>query len=140
MATKIKGITVRIGGDTTELDKALSDTNKRITITQRELKAVEKALKIDPGNTELLAQKQRLLGDAASATSEKLQVLRQAAQTADAALARGQDYEAKYAPLKEEIDQVSASLRGCRPIKRPWRRPFPPGPSQPPPTTNFRKR
>lgn len=114
MATKIKGITVRIGGDTTELDKALSDTNKRITITQRELKAVEKALKIDPGNTELLAQKQRLLGDAASATSEKLQVLRQAAQTADAALARGQDYEAKYAPLKEEIDQVSASLRGLQ--------------------------
>lgn len=112
MANRIKGITIEIGGDTTKLDKALAGTNKQLSTTQRELKAVEKALKMDPGNTELLAQKQRLLGDAASATSEKLQVLRQAAQTADAALARGQDYEAKYAPLKEEIDQVSASLKG----------------------------
>lgn len=88
MANRIKGITIEIGGDTTKLDKALAGTNKQLSTTQRELKDVEKALKMDPGNTELLAQKQRLLGEAASAAGEKLEVLRQAAQTADAALAR----------------------------------------------------
>lgn len=112
MANKIKGITIEIGGDTTKLDKALSGTNKQITTTQKELKAVEKALKMDPGNTELLAQKQRLLADSASATSKKLHTLQEAAKSADSALARGQDYQAKYEPLRQQIDTVSASLKG----------------------------
>ena len=60
MANRIKGITVEIGGDTTGLDKALKSTNNAIRDTQSQLRDVEKLLKLDPTNTELLAQKHRL--------------------------------------------------------------------------------
>lgn len=109
---RIKGITVEIGGDTTKLDKALAGTNKQISATTSALKDVERLLKLDPGNTELLAQKQRLLAQAAEGTAQKLNTLRQAAQNADQALRRGQDYAARYAPLKAELDSVAASMRG----------------------------
>lgn len=114
MANRIKGITIEIGGDTTKLDKALSGTEKHLNATQKSLKDVEKLLKMDPGNTELLAQKQRLLADAVDGTREKLNTLREAAKNADDALARGQAYEKKYAPLKEEIEQVSNTLDGLK--------------------------
>ena len=54
MANRIKGITVEIGGDTTKLSKALEGVNKSIKNTQTQLKDVEKLLKLDPKNTELL--------------------------------------------------------------------------------------
>ena len=109
---RIKGITVEIGGDTTKLDKALESSNKTLSQTQKALKAVERLLKLDPGNTELLAQKQRLLAEAAQASADKLNILQEAASNADAALQRGKDYAAKYEPLKAQLDQVTASLRG----------------------------
>ena len=56
--SRIKGITVEIGGDTTKLQSALKGGNSEIKNTQSQLKDVEKLLKLDPGNTELLAQKQ----------------------------------------------------------------------------------
>ena len=55
MANRIKGITVEIGGDTTRLSKALEGVNKTIKTTQTQLKDVEKLLKLDPKNTELLS-------------------------------------------------------------------------------------
>ena len=55
-ASRIKGITVEIGGDTTKLQTALKGVNSSIKDTQSQLKDVEKLLKLDPGNTELLAQ------------------------------------------------------------------------------------
>ncbi len=109
---RIKGITVEIGGDTTKLDKALAGTNKELAATQKSLKDVERLLKLDPGNTELLEQKQRLLAQAAEGTAQKLDTLRQAAEGADAALQRGQAYQEKYEPLKAELDQVAASMKG----------------------------
>lgn len=112
MANRIKGITIEIGGDTTKLDKALSGTNKTISQTQKELKDVERLLKLDPGNTELLQQKQRLLAQSVEATADKLDTLRQAAENADNALQKGKDYQAAYEPLKNELDSVTASLRG----------------------------
>lgn len=63
-ASRIKGITIEIGGDTTKLQTALKGVNTEIRNTQAQLKDVEKLLKLDPGNTELLAQKHKLLGDA----------------------------------------------------------------------------
>lgn len=75
---RVKGITVQIGGDVTGLDKALKDTNKNISNTQSQLKDVERLLKLDPKNTELLAQKQKLLAQATEETKEKLQVLNNA--------------------------------------------------------------
>lgn len=109
---RIKGITVEIGGDTTKLEKALESSNKTLSQTKSALKDVERLLKLDPGNTELLAQKQRLLAEAAQASADKLNILQEAAAGADAALQRGKDYAAKYEPLKAQLDQVTASLRG----------------------------
>ena len=72
MANRIMGITVEIGGDTTKLQTALKSVNAQIKSTQQQLKDVDKLLKLDPGNTELLAQKQKLLADAVGETKEKL--------------------------------------------------------------------
>lgn len=69
-ANRIKGITVEIGGDTTKLQTALQGVNKEIKSTQSQLKDAEKLLKLDPGNTELLAQKEKLLSDAVKETKE----------------------------------------------------------------------
>lgn len=111
MASRVKGITIEIGGDTTKLDKALAGTNKELASTQKSLKDVERLLKLDPGNTELLEQKQRLLAQAAEGTAQKLNTLRQAAENADKALERGTAYQNAYEPLKRELDTVTASIR-----------------------------
>ena len=83
MAGRIQGITVEIGGDTTKLTTALQGVNKEIKSTQSQLKDVEKLLKLDPSNTELITQKQRLLGDAIKETKEKLSTLKTAAEQAN---------------------------------------------------------
>ena len=77
-ADRVKGITIKIGGDTTALSKSLSGVNKKISSTQKQLKDVERLLKLDPTNTELLAQKQRLLKEAVSETKDKLDALKEA--------------------------------------------------------------
>ena len=64
MASRIQGITVEIGGDTTKLSKALESVNKSIKGTQSGLKDVNKLLKLDPSNTEMVVQKQKMLKDA----------------------------------------------------------------------------
>ena len=114
MASRIKGITIEIGGDTTKLDKALSGTNKELADTQRSLKDVERLLKLDPKNTQLLEQKQRLLAKSVEDTRSKLDTLRQAAEGADKALERGTAYEAKYAPLKSALEQVNGELNALK--------------------------
>ena len=76
MASRIQGITVEIGGDTTKLTTALKGVNSEIRNTQSQLKDVEKLLKLDPGNTELLSQKQRLLNEEVRQTKEKLEELK----------------------------------------------------------------
>ena len=73
MASRIKGITVEIGGDTTGLDKALKGVNGTIRSTQSSLRDVNRLLKLDPKNTTLLSQKQKLLKESISATKEKLE-------------------------------------------------------------------
>ena len=82
MASRIKGIVVEIGGDTTDLQKALQGVNGKIKSTQTQLKDVERLLKLDPKNTELLAQKQKLLASAVSDTKDKLKTLKTAAASA----------------------------------------------------------
>lgn len=81
MADRIKGITVVLGGDTKGLSKALAGVNKDINATQKQLKDVEKLLKLDPTNTELLAQKQRLLAKTLESTSSKVKELKKAADS-----------------------------------------------------------
>lgn len=112
MANRIKGITIEIGGDTTKLDKALSSVNKTIKNTQSQLKDVNKLLKLDPNNTELLAQKQRLLGDAINQTKEKLQMLKEAAEKSNKALANGEISQDQYDAIQREIIETENSLKG----------------------------
>ena len=110
-ANRIKGITVEIGGDTTKLQTALKGVNTEIRNTQSQLKDVEKLLKLDPGNTELMAQKHRLLGDAVRETKEKLETLKTAAEQANDALARGEISQSQYDALQREIIETENNLR-----------------------------
>ena len=111
MANRIKGITVEIGGDTTKLQTALKGVNGEIRNTQSSLRDVEKLLKLDPGNTELLAQKHRLLGEAVAGTKEKLETLKTAAEQANMALANGEISQDQYDALQREIIETENNLR-----------------------------
>lgn len=104
---RIKGITIEIGGDTTKLDKALSGTDKQLKQTQTSLKDVERLLKMDPGNTELLAQKQRLLTDAVEGTADRLRTLEKTAQQAGQALASGEISQGQFDALNRKIIETS---------------------------------
>ncbi|MBR2413236.1 MAG: phage tail tape measure protein, partial [Clostridia bacterium] len=75
---RIKGITIEIGGDTTQLVKALRSADSAIKQTQTNLRDINKALKIDPANTNLLKDKQRELAAAISETKDKLQAEKEA--------------------------------------------------------------
>lgn len=111
MAGRIQGITVEIGGDTTKLQTALKGVNTEIRNTQSQLRDVDKLLKLDPGNTELLAQKHRLLGDAVKETKEKLETLKTAAEQAEQALKDGTITQEQYDGLQREIAETEAKLK-----------------------------
>lgn len=111
MSSRIKGITVEIGGDTTKLEKALKGVNAEIKNTQSELKDVNKLLKIDPGNTELLSQKQKLLTQAVDETKKKLNTLKTAAEQANSALASGDITQEQYDALQREIAETEQNLK-----------------------------
>lgn len=111
MANRIKGITVEIGGDTTGLDKALKTVNTSIRSTQSALKDVNRLLKLNPSNTELLSQKQRLLKDAIAATKEKLDSLKVAQEQAKQQLENGELGQDKYDALQREIVETEEELR-----------------------------
>lgn len=108
---RIKGITIEIGGDTTGLDKALKDTNKNIKSTQDQLKDVERLLKLDPSNTELLSQKQKLLAQAVSETKDKLATLKEAEKQAQQQFAEGKISQEQYNGLQREIAETEQKLK-----------------------------
>ncbi len=110
-ASRIKGITIEIGGDTTKLQTALKGVNTEIRNTQQQLKDVEKLLKLDPGNTELLAQKHKLLGQAVEETKNKLETLKTAQQQADEALKNGTISKDQYDALQREIIETEQELK-----------------------------
>ena len=115
MATsRIKGITVEIGGDTTGLDKALKGVNQEIRTTSSSLKDVERLLKLDPGNTELLRQKYELLNRQIDQTEDKLESLKNAEKSVQDQMKQGKVSEDQYNALKREIIATEASLRDLR--------------------------
>lgn len=113
MASRIKGIVVEIGGDTTDLQKALQGVNGKIKSTQTQLKDVERLLKLDPKNTELLAQKQKLLASAVSDTKDKLKTLKTAAASAAEEMksGNGKITQEQYDALQREIVATEQDLR-----------------------------
>ena len=112
MAEKIRGITIELGGDASGLEQALKGVNKEVKNTQAQLKDVERLLKLDPKNTELLAQKQKLLGDQIKNTNEKLKKLKEAQATMDK---NGVDKNSdQYMALQREIISTETDLKNLK--------------------------
>ena len=111
MADRIKGITIEIGGDTTGLSKALGGVNKEIKSTQSQLKDVERLLKLDPTNTNLLQQRQRLLAQSVEETRGKLTALKEAEQQVQQQMADGKASQEQYEGLQREIFATEQALK-----------------------------
>lgn len=109
-SNKIKGLTVEINGDTTKLGKALESVNKKSRDLSGELGQINRMLKLDPGNTELLAQKQKVLADAVKNTKSKLDTLREAEKQVQEQFKRGEVSEAQVRELQREIVATTRKL------------------------------
>lgn len=107
--TKIRGITIEIGGDTSGLNKALGSVNSQIKSTQSQLKDVERLLKLDPSNTELLTQKHKLLKEAVTETKDKLKTLKETQDKIDSS--KVTTSKEAYDALKREIVSCETSLK-----------------------------
>ena len=113
MASKnIKGITIRIGGDTTELSKALKDVNSIVAKSNSELKSLNQALKLDPKNTELLSQKQEVLRNNIKATTERLNTLKEAQKQMGSYNSLTDEQKESYRALTVEISKTETALKG----------------------------
>jgi phage-related protein len=111
MANQIKGLTIEIGGDTTELGKALENVNKKSRSLSTELSQINRLLKMDPGNAELLAQKQKALASAVENTAEKLDTLKKAEKQVQKQFERGEVSEEQVRALRREILATSSQLK-----------------------------
>ena len=103
MSKRIKGITIKIGGDTTGLNKALESTDKKISKTQDSLRDINRLLKLDPGNTDLIAQKHRALGEQIDAAKDKLKQLRSYDEQLQSSLKSGEIGQKQYDDFQREI-------------------------------------
>lgn len=109
MAT-LKGLTVEISGSTTKLSESLRAVEKDIKTTQGEIKNLDKLLKFDPSNIELLSQKQQAFTDAIGKTKDKLDTLNIAQQQAKQHLENGTLGRDKYNALQQEIIKTEQEL------------------------------
>lgn len=107
---KIKGLTVEIGGDTTKLGKALDNVEKKGKGLSGELKEINRLLKLDPSNVELLAQKQKVLADAVTNTENKLDTLREAERQVQIQFEKGEASEEQVRALQREIISTEKAL------------------------------
>jgi len=109
--SKIVGITIDIEGKNDGLVKSLKEVDQQLGKTKSALSDVDKALKLDPKNTELLAQKQQLLAKQIDGTSEKLKIMKQVAQDAAKGLKDGTVTQEQYATLTAEIAKTDKALK-----------------------------
>jgi phage-related minor tail protein len=107
---RIKGITIKIDGETKGLDKALQDVNKRSREVSNELRTVERLLKFDPGNVQALAQKQQLLSQQIENTSNKLNQLKAAQSQVEQQFQRGDIGAEQYRAFQRELQFTQAQL------------------------------
>lgn len=108
--SRIKGITIEIGGDTSKLEKALSGVDKKLYGVEQSLKDVNKLLKLDPTNTELLNQKQKLLQQSISETKNRLETLKQASEQAAKTAGNYDAWKEAYTPIQEEIVKTNEKM------------------------------
>ncbi|MGX4645654.1 phage tail tape measure protein [Holzapfeliella sp. JNUCC 80] len=110
MAGNIKGITIELNGDTTKLDQSLSKTEKSVKSVNGELRNVNNLLRFNPGNTELLGQKQQLLSQQISNTSSKLNTLKDAQSQVEKQFKSGDLGEDKYRAFQREVISTESKL------------------------------
>lgn len=107
----IKGITIEIGGNTTKLQDALKDVDKQVYNLNADLKDVNKALKLDPKNTEMLSQKYKLLGENVAVSKQRLEQLKEAQRQMDA---NGVDKNSEqYRALQREIAITEGNIKSA---------------------------
>ena len=112
MTKRIRGLVIEIGGDTTKLGEALRGVEKNAKDISSELRHVEKLLKLDPKNVELLTQRKKLLADAVKVSAERLDTLREAQRQAEHAFREGKIGEDQYRAITREIIAAEAELTG----------------------------
>lgn len=111
MASKaLKGLTIKIGGDTSELLDSLKDVEKKGSDLSKELGEINKLLKLDPNNTQLLAQKQKVLAESITNTRDKLDKLKEAEKQVQKQFERGEVSEAQVRALQREIVKTESKL------------------------------
>ena len=110
MAGNIKGITIEFDGDVSKLQSSLKNANKSLRDTSKNLRDVDKLLKFNPGNTELIAQKQKYLSTQVDETKKKLEALKKADENAKKQLANGQLGQEEYDKLRREIIETESKL------------------------------
>jgi phage-related minor tail protein len=110
VAATIKGITIEIGANTTGLGKALEEVNKKARSLQSELKQVDSLLKLNPGNAELVAQKQELLARAVANAKEKLETLRAAQVQVEQQFATGKISDEQYRAFTREVARAEGEV------------------------------
>ena len=110
MAGNIKGITIEIDGDVKKLNSALKSANQNIKDTQYQLRDVEKTLKFNPGNTEMLEQKFKLLGQSVTEAKDKLNLLEEAQRQAADQLQRGEIGQADYDALSAKVEAARGEV------------------------------
>ncbi len=113
--SRVKGIVVEIGGDTTSLSKAIKSVTAEARDTQSELKQIDKLLKLDPDNVVLLKQKQELLNQSIEKTEDAVKALKAAKEKADSDMANGTEVnEREYRELERQIEANEIKLRSTR--------------------------
>lgn len=108
---KIKGITIKFGADTMALSKALKSAEDTSKSLGSELSSVNKLLKFDPKNTQLLAQKQELLSKQVENTKEKLEALKQAQGEVEKKFKSGDIGAEEYREFQREIAKTEQDLK-----------------------------
>ena len=107
----IKGINIVIGSDTTGLQVALKDVNKHSREIASELKQVERLLKFNPQNTELLAQKQALLAEQVDNTRQKLETLKAAQEQVNEQFKKGEISVEQHRAFQRELVKTESQLK-----------------------------
>lgn len=111
---KISGITIALDADTKGITSGLKDITDRSKKVGDELKQVERLLKLNPGNTELLAQKQQLLSEQIQNTSEKLKALKGAQDDVEASYKNGDIGAEQYRAFQRELATTEGALNGYK--------------------------
>lgn len=111
MANKIKGLTIEIGGETTLLQKSMKEVNTTTKNLKTELRDVERLLKLDPGNTDLISQKQKVLADSIGTTKDKLEQLKQAEKEVQEQFEKGEVSEEQFRALQREVIKTEGELK-----------------------------